>query len=564
MSSEASVGDSSANATQGLAVDVAPSSLTANATRRMASVWDPMERAISFASDWLNPILVKETRQAHKSWHFMMTFVLLLVACWVVTIGGIAMIGPSVYYSAAGGTMLLAYYVILSFPLIVAVPYSAFRSLASEREDNTYDLLSITTLKPRQIISGKLGSTIGQIAVFFSAITPCLAFTYLLRGVDVPTICVLLLYTFFGSLGLSMLGLLLATISRQRVMQVFVSVAFVAFLISTFWFAKDLAYELIRSGYSFIGDDDFWIGTLIIATIYASFFALAFFAAAGMITFTSENRSTPLRICMLVQQAVLVGWVGYAWILSDYDVEGLLFLIGAGAIYWFVMGSMLTSERSEISRRVLRRLPSSFLGRVFLTWLNPGPYSGYMFAVAGASAIVIIALLGMSYSQSAVGATRTWIGSLELLYLMVIGWAYLVGYLGLGLLIITLLRRVAVVTMLASVLIHFLLVLAGSGIPTTIQMMSVELRDAEYSFLQITNPFWSLKHIADGGAIADADVLAVIVPTAAICILLLNMRGVVRELRQMRTAAPARVVEDEAELHPLPAAGPQSPWDEDE
>ncbi len=538
--------------------------MTANALRRLAAGWDILERVISRIGDWLNPILVKESRQALKSWHFMMTFVLLLVACWVVTIGGIALIGPSIFYSAAGGTMLLAYFIILAFPLIVVVPYSAFRSLASEREDNTYDLLSITTLKPRQIISGKLGSTVGQMAVYFSAITPCLAFTYLLRGVDVPTIAVLLVYTFFGSLGLSMVGLLLATISRQRFMQVFVSVAFVAFLIWTFWMTWELAYELIRSSYSFVGGDEFWIGTMILATIYGTFFALAFFAAAGMITFTSENRSTPLRICMLVQQAALIGWIGYAWIASDYELEGILFLIAAGAVYWFVMGSLLTSERPEMSRRVMRKLPSSFLGRVFFTWLNPGPYTGYMFSIASASAIVVIALLGMSYSQAKIGAARTWIGATELIYLMVIGWGYLVGYLGLGLIIITLLRRVAVVTMLASVLIHFLLVLAGSGIPTTIQMMSVELRDADYSYLQITNPFWSLKHIADGGALSDADVLTLIVPTAAICILLLNLRGVVRELKQVRAALPERVSEDEAALHPMPTAGPQSPWDEAE
>ena len=131
---------------------------------------------------------MKETRQALKSFQFTITFVLVLVACWVVTIGGVALIGPGIFYAAAGGTMLMAYYVILAFPLMVVVPYSAFRSLAAEREDNTYDLLSITTLKPRQIISGKLGSSIVQMAVYFSAITPCLAFTYLLRGVDVPTI----------------------------------------------------------------------------------------------------------------------------------------------------------------------------------------------------------------------------------------------------------------------------------------------------------------------------------------------------------------------------------------
>ncbi len=50
-------------------------------------------------------------------------------------------------------------------------------------------------------------------------------------------------------------------------------------------------------------------------------------------------------------------------------------------------------------------------------------------------------------------------------YLIVIGWGYLVAYLGLGMLIVSAVRHVALVTMLASVLIHFLLVLAGSGIP---------------------------------------------------------------------------------------------------
>ena len=58
--------------------------------------------------------------------------------------------------------------------------------------------------------------------------------------------------------------------------------------------------------------------------------------------------------------------------------------------------------------------------------------------------------------------------------------------------------------MLASVLIHFLLVLAGSGIPMAIQLMSVELRYVDYSYLQITNPFWSLIHVADGGMPTEA------------------------------------------------------------
>ena len=41
--------------------------------------------------------------------------------------------------------MMSGYYCILAFPLLVIVPFSAFRSLAAEREDGTYELLSITT-----------------------------------------------------------------------------------------------------------------------------------------------------------------------------------------------------------------------------------------------------------------------------------------------------------------------------------------------------------------------------------------------------------------------------------
>jgi hypothetical protein len=115
--------------------------------------------------------------------------------------------------------------------------------------------------------------------------------------------------------------------------------------------------------------------------------------------------------------------------------------------------------------------------------------------------------------------------------------------------------------MLACVLIHFLLVLAGSGIPMAFQMMSVELRNVDYSYLQIANPFWSLIHVGNGGMYNEGPVLLILVPAAAVCMLLLNMRAVAKELREVRIAPPSRVVEDEALLHPPPQSLPSSPWD---
>jgi hypothetical protein len=185
-----------------------------------------------------------------------------------------------------------------------------------------------------------------------------------------------------------------------------------------------------------------------------------------------------------------------------------------------------------------------------------------MFVVANATAIVAISLLGIVVSTVLGKGGGRWLGADELIYLLVIGWGYIVAYLGLGLIVITALRKIALVTMLGCVLIHFLLVLAGSGIPMAVQMMSVELRYVDYSYLQIANPFWSLIHIANGGMLTEGNVLITVVPAAAVCMLLVNLRAVVREVQRVRVAPPTRVVEDEAELHPPPQDRPKSPWDQ--
>jgi hypothetical protein len=531
-------------------------------TGHAAASWDVVEARLTQLSDWLNPILVKETRQAVRSWSFMLTFVLVLVACWVVTIGGVALIGPSIYFAAGGGELFRAYFAVLTLPLLVVVPFAAFRSLVAEREDNTYDVLSITTLRPRQIIGGKLASAVVQMIVYFSAVAPCLAFTYLLRGIDAPTIALLLVYAFLASLALSLAGLLLATLAQQRYGQLVTSVGFVAFLLITYGQAQGVAALMVRSGYSLVGNHGFWVSQFFFAAAYAASLALAYFAAAATITFASENRSTPLRILMLFQQATIVGWVAYLWIDSDYSAAIVATMMNLLCCYWFLMGSMLDGERTELSRRAMRRLPQSVVGRVFFTWLNPGPSSGYVFAVANLTAVLALAMVAAVISGQSAPVAGPGPGSQHLACQLIIAWSYAVAYLGLGRLVVALVRKVSQVTIFASVLLHALLLLAGSGIPTTIQWMSLDLQDELYSYLQITNPIWTLYYLSSYGPAPEEAVLVTAVPAAAICLLLLNLPGAAREMRRVRTALPPRVAEDEAELNPPPELQPTNPWNE--
>src|SRR5689334_1490161 len=94
-----------------------------------SALWDRLERWTAWASDYLNPILVKETRQALKSRQFVITFSLLLLAGWLWSMMVLSW-GPSIYYGAAGGDVFAGYFCILCLPLIVVIPFGAYRSLA--------------------------------------------------------------------------------------------------------------------------------------------------------------------------------------------------------------------------------------------------------------------------------------------------------------------------------------------------------------------------------------------------------------------------------------------------
>ena len=172
--------------------------------------------------------------------------------------------------------MFFGYYLVLSFPLLVIVPYSTFRSLAAEWEDRTFELVSITTLHPRQIVAGKLGSAITQMIVYFSALSPCLAFTYLLRGIDVVTIGFVMAYLFLASLALSMAALLFSTAAREKHWQIVVSIALIVGLLYFFGLGCASTAEILGGNMLSVDNSEFWVAHAAMLTAYVSYFALFF------------------------------------------------------------------------------------------------------------------------------------------------------------------------------------------------------------------------------------------------------------------------------------------------
>jgi hypothetical protein len=477
------------------------------------------------------------------------------------------LIGPQVYYAAQGPGLLYGYAIILLFALVIIVPYSAFRSLAGELEDHTYELLSITALKARQVIGGKLATSFLQILVFLSAISPCIAFTYLLRGVDILTILMLVGYTTLVSLGLSLVGLLLATCAMERYRQVVASVMLVLALGGLFIFGCVIAEELLSSGHS-ADLRIFFIGNAAMLSAYVSYFVLFYLAAAAQLSFASSNRSTAMRIVMVVQQALFCGWMVFAWLEAERAAGVVTVFLLCSGLHWYAMGLFLTGEPEVLSPRVKRDLPQSFLGRALFTWFNPGAGTGYLFAITGFLTAAVLAQIAEGFSFSGSGLGVPVVAREKVFHMGVVGFCYLTIYLGLGKLLLSAVRRVPPegVGIVLRVMFNLLLVAIGTAVPIAIQMSSDSLRNSGYSLLQITNPLWTMAELAEPykALPAEIEVLLIALPAAAAFVLLLNLPAVVVEVRQVRIARPTRVAEEDAERTALDRPIESlhtSPWD---
>jgi hypothetical protein len=528
----------------------------------LASRWAIIEGLLDKIGDRLNPILVKEARQSMKSRQFVVTFSLLLIFGWVWTVMFIAFGLPAIFYAPVGPAVMTGYYVILSIPLIIVVPYAAFRSLAAEREDGTYELLSITTLSARQIVAGKLGSALLQMMVYYSALAPCIAFTYLMRGIDVITIGLVLGYTFLASLLLSIFGLTMATVTRARHWQVLLSVVFVMVLLvfGFFWDMGILSWILNAREVPY-DNIDFWVANICGVSFYVPLAVLLFMIAAGQITFASENRSTPIRWILLVPSLLLVGWFIYFWLRFD-EPEPLWIVVCLAGAYWIICGAFLTGETAQLSPRAMRQLPQSLVGRMAFTWFNPGSGTGYMFSLLNLLAVLLVIAGAIVVGQ--IGGTLDVPDLGEWTPMTICVFGYVAGYLGLTRVLVLMARQATPVGMLATFLCNVILIVGGVLFPLLIQALISwgNFDGFDYTPLQLPNWIWTLGETIDGPAGGLPAYAWVIIGVAGTFLFLINLVVTAREVEHVRLQAPRRVQEDEAALHPQPArSAKKSPWD---
>ena len=150
--------------------------------------------------DSINPIVVKELRQAVKSRFVVAVLLIFLVlqlgwiALQLLVVGAQGRI-DSLEFQGGRDVFTALQFILLATCLLFIPLYTALR-LAAERNEANTDLLFITTIQPRAIISGKLFSAIVLAILIFSACIPFMGLTYYLRGIDWPIILLILAIDF--------------------------------------------------------------------------------------------------------------------------------------------------------------------------------------------------------------------------------------------------------------------------------------------------------------------------------------------------------------------------------
>ncbi|MDW8343524.1 MAG: ABC transporter permease [Verrucomicrobiae bacterium] len=155
-----------------------------------------------------NPILQRELISLLRA-----RATVVLVWVYLVLLGGLVLwMWPETgVYSLAARTsrsLLVVFTVTQVLLVVVYAPAFAATSITLEREQNTYDLLFATRLRPFQIVIGKLGASISTLLMFVVLALPLFATCFFLGAISVRETLIILAVVsmtavFFGLLGLA-------------------------------------------------------------------------------------------------------------------------------------------------------------------------------------------------------------------------------------------------------------------------------------------------------------------------------------------------------------------------
>ncbi len=345
-------------------------------------------------NDTLNPIVIKELRQAVHG-KFLIVVLICFLCLQLLTMAlFLTNESASGAFNAGRNICRVLLGILLGTCLLFVPAYTGIR-LASERADANIDLLFITTLRPRSIIWGKFFASLILVVMLYSACMPFMTFTYLLRGVDLPSIFILLALVFIVVAVGVQCAILIGCLPANRIFKVILGIGWFWLIVTVFFpliVVMFLPGGLLDSGIgSQLGSWRFWRGALGMLGSGLALIGLCALLSIALISPLSTNRALPVRI--FVTTVWLLTGVGAAiWSIGVNDLQPI-WTWGFIHILLYSIGLFVAvSEREHLGQRVRQDIPRRLLPRL-LAFLF---YSGAASGVAWSSLMIILTSLPLT------------------------------------------------------------------------------------------------------------------------------------------------------------------------
>jgi hypothetical protein len=447
------------------------------------------KKLVARLDDGINPIVVKELRQAVQS-KFVSGVIYLFLLVQLLYLG-IALIENDVnsynnvnFYTGRRVCMILLH--IMMFMCIFFVPTYAAVRFASERSETNVDLLFITTIKPWNIIWGKLLSAMVLTLLLYSLCMPFMSFTYLLRGIDLPTIFLLLLFDFLIVAVMVQIALLLACLPTSRLFKMLLALLGLGAASWVYGISVVLAEEFMRLGVaSTIDTLEFWAMAGAVLVLMLTCLGLPFVLSLTVLTPPSANRALPVRL-YLAAAWLLCGIAGVLTAILSKTQEAFIFVWLVGTTLLFSAAIWVAvSERESPGRRVAQTIPRSRLKRHVAFLFYSGAANGVLFSLL-ILGLTALAMLLIAIDNSLV---RSWSAFEEVTEFC----AGIAGYVFCYSLSAVAIRRKLLgkrLKQLNNSALAFLLVALGSIVPILLcYLIAAEFLRDEQGFIYWLNPF---------------------------------------------------------------------------
>jgi ABC-type transport system involved in multi-copper enzyme maturation permease subunit len=359
------------------------------------------------------PIVVKEIRQGLRARVFGIFFGLLLLACLVVALVAAAEFDPR-SASTRGPEYFRLFLTALAVVEFFVIPYTAFRAMAREREDETWVLLALTGLGPRRIVRGKVTSALAQGLLYASACAPFVLFSYYLNGIDLPTVMVALVMAVGWSALLICIAVAAATQAHSRIGRAIAHFLTLGVLLGGTVLGIAFATLLSEEGGRLLTSEPGFRAfcAAVFTWSVTSAWVLLEGAASGL-ALISENSARGPRLALTAQMLVALAAGGASALLVDPRTGAFVGSV-CTSLQLVMAGVFAVSERDGF--------PPAFASA--RTWLKPGAVRSFM---------LITGLIGVCTAAWA-AVFKEGHGNGDYLLPLLAGPLYVVLYLSLGVL----------------------------------------------------------------------------------------------------------------------------------